>query len=266
MESIWAMFEEHRNFPVATVPCFEVLYQHERGATSPVQADFVHQAIKQRYRQFWTETRKMRGDAMVERSQMFTSVTSSGSQQSEGHASAAHVLGAETYRAGKTVAEAWLSALSADDSASLLRLAREFYLFLEKETVEIDSIDDVVFDGNSRYFKIDRRKTVVDTVREIRYLISDQEKSRGRISTSEWTVTGEMRDEVLFNVYNTMVMKLKGMTGTAILSKTQYFKESRNGQIGLYYDDLGKIDHQRVSQKIRDYRQKGNRKSCQILF
>ena len=170
MQSIWAMFEEHRSFPVATVPCFEVLYQHDRGATSPVQADFVHQAIKQRYRQFWTETRKMRGEAVVERSRMFAPVTSSGSQEPQGGASAAHVLGTETYRAGETMAEAWLSALSISDSADFLRLARDFYLFLEEESKQsedfaVDLIpDNLIVADNGEIDPIDQEWRCASTL------------------------------------------------------------------------------------------------------
>ena len=162
MESVWAMFEERQKFPLRKVPCFEVLYEQNRLTGSPVQVDFIHQAIGERSPEFWTETRKVRGDTTVERRATLETLTPSalkGSARSQG---VDHVLGSETYRAGKTLAEAWLSALSRNDSAGFLQLAKEFYLFLEEESKRpegfaVDLIpDNLVIGGKGEIHPIDQ--------------------------------------------------------------------------------------------------------------
>ena len=112
------------------------------------------------------------------------------------------------------------------------------YLFVEtlSKTTEILDPGDMVFDDHYRYFRIDTRMTTKDTLQSIRqHLESNRRRSNW---TSKWTPTGEIRQEKLFNIYNTMVMWSQGKSTKEILT-SGLFRRSRGREI-TYEEDLGR--------------------------
>jgi len=136
------------------------------------------------------------------------------------------------------------------------------HLFIEHETVQIESFEEIEkwrdFGGNTSLYRIDTRKPTNDIINELRQLLPKQSRT-GNKTQEGYDITGYMQDEILFNVYNYMVMNLKGWNATKILEKEQYFKQVRNGQIGLSLDDRGNVDYQRNSERTRELRNKGHR-------
>lgn len=161
MQEVWEMFEEYRRFPVGQLPRFEVLQVRQESNAPLVQTDFVHQALGQRVPGYWTETRKDRGATFVERRPVFESVRQKISTGSNDGA-IEHILVKEPYRSGKTVNELWLSALSTDDSPTLLDLAEKYLAFL-KETIRDQDrpvvdllLDNLVVNDQGKIFPIDQ--------------------------------------------------------------------------------------------------------------
>ena len=105
------------------------------------------------------------------------------------------------------------------------------HLFIEEPThvEEITSPEQLIIDGNSRYFKIDTRMKVEDTIRSLRTMVSTHGKIVEK-RTAKWVVNGEMRQEKLFNCYNCLVMWLQGGDNESIL-KSGLFRMSRGQKV-----------------------------------
>lgn len=110
-------------------------------------------------------------------------------------------------------------------------------LFVEMPTQieEIKDGKDVVPNDYFRYFKIDTRMTTASTIRSLREHLGRTRRSSKW--TSEWTPTGEQRQEKLFNTYNGLVMWLQGKSTKDILS-SGLFRVSRGKEI-QYVEDVG---------------------------
>ena len=111
------------------------------------------------------------------------------------------------------------------------------HLFVEtlSKTTEILKPEDMVLENYYRYFRIDTRMTTTDTIQSIRqHLESNRRRSKW---TSKWTPMGEVRQEKLFNIYNTMIMWLQGMSTKEILT-SGLFRTSRGKEI-RYEEDTG---------------------------
>ena len=161
MQEVWEMFEEYRRFPVDHLPRFEVLQVRRESNAPLVQTDFVHQALGQRVPEYWTQTRKNRGEAFVERRPVFESTRQTISTGSNNGA-IQHILTKEPYRSGQTVNELWLSALSTDDSPTLLDLAEKYLAFLKEAFRGQDRpvvdllLDNLVVNDQGKIFPIDQ--------------------------------------------------------------------------------------------------------------
>ena len=155
------MFEEYRRFPVSHLPRFEVLQVRRESEEPRIHTDFIHQAVGQRDIKYWTETRKNRGEAFVERRPVFESTRQTISTGSNNGA-IQHILTKEPYRSGQTVNELWLSALSTDDSPTLLDLAEKYLAFLKEafrgqDRAVVDLLlDNLVVNDQGKIFPIDQ--------------------------------------------------------------------------------------------------------------
>ena len=116
------------------------------------------------------------------------------------------------------------------------------HLFVETltQTVELSPLDEIVAHDHYRYFRVDTRMTTGSIVRSLREQLG--KKRRATKWTSQWTPTGEYRQEKLFNCYNALVMWLQGKTTKEILS-SGLFRKSRasaniKGEI-TYVEDQG---------------------------
>jgi len=108
----------------------------------------------------------------------------------------------------------------------------------------------VVIDPNLRYFKVDTRMGINDTVRSLREMLDGVHSKKVEKRTAKWSVTGNLRQEKLFNCYNCLVMWLQGGSNEAIL-KSKMFRSSRNSQVE-WLVDRGRADAR--SQKLGDWR------------
>ena len=110
-------------------------------------------------------------------------------------------------------------------------------LFVEMPTQieEISDPRDLVPHDHFRYFKIDTRMTTASTIRSLREHLGRTRRSSKW--TSQWTPTGEYRQEKLFNTYNGLVMWLQGKSTKQILS-SGLFRKSRGKEI-QYVEDVG---------------------------
>ena len=111
------------------------------------------------------------------------------------------------------------------------------HLFVETptKTTEILKPEDLVLEDYYRYFRIDTRMTTTDTILELRKHLDSH---RRRLKwTSKWTPIGEIRQEKLFNIYNTMIMWIQGMSTKEILS-SGLFRKSRGREL-RYVEDFG---------------------------
>ena len=104
------------------------------------------------------------------------------------------------------------------------------HLFVEipDHITEITSSDQIVDDPNYRYFRVDTRMLVKDSVKSFRKMLDGVRGSSNR--TSLFTVQGNIRQEKLFNTYNTMVMSINGKSNKEILS-SGLFRKSRGKEI-----------------------------------
>jgi len=107
-----------------------------------------------------------------------------------------------------------------------------------------------VIDPNLRYFKVDTRMGINDTVRSLREMLDGVHSKKVEKRTAKWSVTGNLRQEKLFNCYNCLVMWLQGGSNEAIL-KSKMFRSSRNSQVE-WLVDRGRADAR--SQKLGDWR------------
>ena len=108
----------------------------------------------------------------------------------------------------------------------------------------------MVIDPNLRYFKVDTRMGINDTVRSLREMLDGVHSKMVEKRTAKWSVTGNLRQEKLFNCYNCLVMWLQGGSNEAIL-KSKMFRSSRGSQVE-WLVDLGRADAR--SQKLGDWR------------
>ena len=111
------------------------------------------------------------------------------------------------------------------------------HLFVETpaKTTEILKPENMVLEDYYRYFRIDSRMSNTDTIQSMRqHLKSNRRRSRW---SSKWTPLGEIRQEKLFNIYNTMIMWLQGMSTKEILT-SGLFRTSRGREV-RYEVDVG---------------------------
>ena len=161
IQEVWQMFEEYRRFPINKLPGLEVLEVCRGSEGSQVQTDFVHQAVGRRNPAYWTESKKARGEALVQRRPIVDSATST-SLPAANNEAIQHNLTEEQYRSGPTVDDLWLSAISADDSSELLELAEQYFSFLnesiqgqERPVVDL-LLDNLVAGHDGSIFPIDQ--------------------------------------------------------------------------------------------------------------
>ena len=123
-------------------------------------------------------------------------------------------------------------------------------LFIERpnHANEVTTVDDVVFDGHTRYFSVDTRMGVNDSLTSIREMLSGAHSQRVQKRTAQWVITGTMRQEKLFNCYNCLVMWLQGGDNESIL-KSGMFRSSRGSKVE-WLEDIGRGD---VRKKKEDY-------------
>jgi len=114
------------------------------------------------------------------------------------------------------------------------------HLFVETltQTVELSPLDEIVAHDHYRYFRVDTRMTTGSIVRSLREQLG--KNRRATKWTSQWTPTGEYRQEKLFNCYNGLVMWLRGKTTEEIL-RSGLFRKSRGQEI-KYEVDYGSGD------------------------
>ena len=128
-------------------------------------------------------------------------------------------------------------------------------MFIDQPTEEIVTGDQVVESDHCRYFKIDSRRSITDTVNEIKSHLS-RDKQRRSTNLAKWNITGEMREEALFNRYNALIMYIEGMSSPDILS-SKLFRVSRNSDFLIKHGHFG--DPQKNSQRMRSLLQPARR-------
>jgi len=128
-------------------------------------------------------------------------------------------------------------------------------MFIDQPTEEIVSGDQVVESDHYRYFKIDSRRSITDTVNEIKSHLS-RDKQRRSPKLAKWNITGEMREEALFNRYNALIMHIEGMSSPDILD-SRLFRVSRNSDHLIKHGHFG--DPQQNSQRMRSLLRPGRR-------
>ena len=128
-------------------------------------------------------------------------------------------------------------------------------MFIDQPTEEIVTGDQVVESDHYRYFKIDSRRSITDTVNEIKSHLS-RDKQRRSTNLAKWNITGEMREEALFNRYNALIMYIEGMSSPEILD-SKLFRVSRNSDFLIKHGHFG--DPQKNSQRMRSLLQPARR-------
>ena len=132
-------------------------------------------------------------------------------------------------------------------------------LFIEEPTVELfldkkivgSQIRHIQGATQYRYFRVDTRKSVTDTINEMRHhLVKD--KKRRTVTKSRWAIEGEMREEALFNRYNALIMNIEGMKSSDILM-SGVFRRSKGTEV------VKSTNSQQNSQKMRDLLQPAKR-------
>jgi len=111
------------------------------------------------------------------------------------------------------------------------------HLFVETPThvEEVLTPEDMVIESNLRYFKVDSRMSINDTVRSFRGLLEGSHAKKVKMRTAQWSVTGNLRQEKLFNCYNCLVMWLQGASNESIL-KSNMFRSSRGAKVEWLVD------------------------------
>jgi|TARA_B100000315_G_scaffold85009_1_gene77899 hypothetical protein len=112
------------------------------------------------------------------------------------------------------------------------------HLFVETptHTTEILKPEDMVLGDHYRYFRVDTRMGTNRSIRTLRQQLETHRRSSKW--TSQWTPIGEIRQEKLLNVYNTMVMWLQGKSTKEILT-SGLFRTSRGKEIKYEVDKSG---------------------------
>ena len=123
-------------------------------------------------------------------------------------------------------------------------------LFIERPThaTEITTPKEMIDEEYFRYFRVDTRMGVNDSIRSLRNLLPQSHSQRVKKRTAQWSVTGTMRQETIFNCYNALVMWLQGGDNESIL-KSGMFRASRGKKIE-WLEDIGRGD---VRKKKEDY-------------
>ena len=106
----------------------------------------------------------------------------------------------------------------------------------------------MVIDPNLRYFKVDTRMGINDTVRSLREMLDGVHSKKVEKRTAKWSVTGNLRQEKLFNCYNCLVMWLQGGDNESIL-KSGMFRLSRGSKVE-WLEDIGRGD---IRKRREDY-------------
>jgi hypothetical protein len=107
-----------------------------------------------------------------------------------------------------------------------------------------------------RYFRLDSRKSITNTINEIKDHLSE-DKTRRSKSTTRYEITGEGRQETLLNNYNALVLRLKGYTNPEILAMTHLSRQSRGKKVvkqtqSKIYKNTVVKHHQLNSQKMNN--------------
>jgi hypothetical protein len=116
--------------------------------------------------------------------------------------------------------------------------------FIDEPTKEIYKGGEIGDSDHFRYFRVDTRKSLTDTMNELKeHLVV---KTRRRTSSqAQWVINGEFREEALFNRYNALIMNIEGMKSPDIL-KSRLFRRSRGEEVSR------SSNSQQNSQKMRD--------------
>ena len=125
-------------------------------------------------------------------------------------------------------------------------------MFIDEPTIEIDKPDQVIQTNHFRYFRVDTRKSFTDTMNELKHHLSTDDKRRRSTVETQYKITGEMREEALFNRYNALIMNIEGMKSPDVL-KSGLFRTSRQNVVRR------SSNSQRNSQKMRDMLQPAKR-------
>ena len=126
-------------------------------------------------------------------------------------------------------------------------------LFIERpnHATEITTVDDVVFNDHTRYFSVDTRMGVNDSLTSIREMLSGVHSQRVQKRTAQWVITGTMRQETLFNCYNCLVMWLQGGDNESIL-KSGMFRLSRGSKVE-WLEDTSRGDIRKDREGSQNY-------------
>ena len=161
IREVWSLYEEHQRFPLKDLSKIHILWRRDSSGRDPVDVDFIHQAVGTRFRLFWTETLKRRGQSMVERRPIF----GGGQPELRSESTSAdfqHVRDPEPYRADQTVEDLWLSALHKVSHAEFDSLLLAYFSFLQsrfqlngQRDVDLNP-DNLLRDNEGRIIPIDQ--------------------------------------------------------------------------------------------------------------
>ena len=132
IREVWSLFEKHQRFPLQDVSKIQVLWRRDSAGGDPLDVDFIHQTVGTRLRQFWTETRKRRGQPNVERRPIFGG-SQPGIRSQSPVAAFQHFRELEPYRAAQTIEDLWLSALHKNAQAEFDNLICSYFRFLQSQ-------------------------------------------------------------------------------------------------------------------------------------
>ena len=161
IREVWSLYEEHHRFPLEEVSRAQILWRRDLAERDPVAADFIHQTVGGRYREFWTETLKRRGQPIVERRPIF-----SGTEQElcpeSANADFQHIRIPEPYQTGTTIEDLWLSALQKHSNTEFDNLVFAYFSFLQTrlkpgERCEVDlNPDNLLYTREGKIVPIDQ--------------------------------------------------------------------------------------------------------------
>ena len=161
IREVWSLYEEHHRFPLEEVARVQILWRRDSAERDPVAADFIHQTVGGRYRKFWTETLKRRGQPIVERRPIFSESQRGLPSESE-NAHFQHIRNPEPYQIGITIEDLWLSALQKHTNTEFDNLVFAYFSFLQKrlkpdERCEVDlNPDNLLYTCEGQIVPIDQ--------------------------------------------------------------------------------------------------------------
>ena len=132
MREIWSLYEEHHRFPLQDVSKIQILWRRDSAGRDPVEVDFIHQTVGTRFRLYWTETLKRRGQPVVERRPIFAR----GQPELRSESTSTdfqHVRDPEPYRADQTIEDLWLSVLHGNSHSEFDSLLLAYFSFLQSQ-------------------------------------------------------------------------------------------------------------------------------------